>query len=165
MTNTPGDEQPPTPEQPDPPGWWEQQAPGAPQPGQPPYPGWGQQPGQPPDAGWGQHPGWGPPPGYAAWGPAYPPLPRQQSAQTAMILGLIGLAGAPFCLGLTLFLSPFAWGMGKESLNEIEASNGTLGGRDEARTAYVTGLIGTVLLVLGFLAVVGFVVLAVAVSG
>lgn len=94
--------------------------------------------------------------------PADGPVPKHRSAQTAMILGLVGLAGAPACLGLTLFLSPFAWGIGKEAMHDIDAAQGRLGGRDEAKAGYITGIVGTALLVLLFLAFVAFVLLFVA---
>ena len=91
-----------------------------------------------------------------------PAPPVHRPAQTAMILGLVGLAGAPASLGLTLFLSPFAWGVGKEALRDIEASRGALGGRGEAKAGYVTCIVGTGLLALVFLGFVAFVLAVVA---
>lgn len=109
-----------------------------------------------------QQPGYGQayPPGYGYGQPAQ----NHPSAQTAMVLGLIGLGGLFVC-GVTLFLSPFAWRMGARARREIDASNGTLGGRDTATVGYVTGIIGTVLLVLALLVAVAAVLLLVGVAG
>ena len=70
-----------------------------------------------------------------------------------MILGLVGLVGSFIC-GITIFICPFAWIMGGRVRREIDASGGTLGGREQATVGYVCGIIGTVLLVLGALAIV-----------
>lgn len=131
---------------------------GQPQQGQSPYgqPEYGQQsPGQSP---YGQQP-YGATPGYGYPGqvPANHP-----SATTALVLSLVGLVGFFVC-GLPLALSPFAWRMGARAVREIDANPGMYGGRDQANTARIIGLIGTVLLglvVLGFVA--AFAVLMVA---
>lgn len=118
----------------------------------PPYGGaYGGSPGAPPAYGQAYPSPYGPY-GYGA------PLQNHPSAQTAMVLGLVGLIGSFFCL-LPIFLSPFAWAMGARARREIDASGGTLGGRDSATVGYVTGIIGTVLLVLGIVAVAGFIAL------
>ncbi len=113
-------------------------------------PAYGQQPVPQPPVSYGA-PGYGAP-GYAApgYGPTLTPHP---SAQTVMILGLVGLVGSFIC-GITIFICPFAWIMGGRVRREIDASGGTLGGREQATVGYVCGIIGTVLLVLGALAVV-----------
>lgn len=131
MTNTPGGQPPPEPEEPrgDRPGYWEQQS------GQP------QQPGQ---SGYGQQPyPQAPPPGYPARGQVQyaPDHPR---ATTTLVLGILGLV-------LCQVLAPFAWVMGRRTLNEIEASQGRVGGRGAAQAGYVLGIVGTVLLVLGLI--------------
>jgi hypothetical protein len=81
------------------------------------------------------------------------------SATTALVLSLIGLAGIVFCFGLTLVLSPFAWRIGASAVREIDASQGRLGGRDQANAGRIMGIIGTVLLALGILLVLGLVAL------
>lgn len=132
---------------------YEQQTSPYPQPGQPyqqqPYggqqgyagPGYGQQP-------YGQ-------PAYAYGGPvagqAHP------SSTTAMVLGIIGLAGILFCGGITLVLSPFAWAIGRRAVREIDAEPGRYSGRDQAKGGQIMGIIGTVLLVLGIVALVAFI--------
>jgi hypothetical protein len=142
MTNNPGDGQPPQdpnnqpPTPPAQPGYWEQQQ------GQPPY---GQQPyGQQP---YGQQPP--PPPSYGQQGGYAPDHPK---ATTALILGILGIV-------VCGVLAPFAWRIGKRTRDEIDASNGQLGGRGSAQAGYVLGLIGTILLGLGLLLLVGLLVL------
>jgi hypothetical protein len=156
---------PPTPTQPypGPPDPYGQPGYGQPTYGQPPYgqPTYGQPTsGQPPysqppygQPAYGQ-PAYGqsayPPPGYATAVPDHP------SATTAMVLGLIGLIGTFVACGITVFLCPFAWRIGARAKREIDESNGALGGRDKAMVGYVTGIIGTVLMILGFLGLLVF---------
>ncbi len=108
-----------------------QQPYGQPQYGQPQYgqPGYGQP--------YGQQPGY--PVAYA------PDHPR---ATMSLILGILGIV-------VCGVIAPFAWRIGKQTLNEIDASNGQLGGRGSAQAGYVLGIIGTILLGIGvaFLAV------------
>ncbi len=117
-----------------------------PQPGHPQQ-GYGPQGYQGP--GYGQPPAG--PPGYAYGAP----VAGQQhpSATTAMVLGIIGLAGIMFCGGITLVLSPFAWAIGRKAVREIDATPGQYAGRDQARGGQIMGIIGTVLLVLGIIAI------------
>lgn len=139
MTNSPGDGQPP--QEPDQPGYWEQQ--GQPS-GQVPYPPdpYAQQP-------YAQDPYAQPP--YAqqpyTQQPYAQPAPYAQDhpkATTCLVLGILGIV---IC-GL---IAPFAWVTSKRTLGEIDASQGRLGGRGSAQAGYVLGIIGTVLLGLGFL--------------
>lgn len=99
-------------------------------------------------AGYGQQPVYGGPP------PGQPVPPAHPSSTTAMVLGLVGLAGIMLCGGLTLVLSPFAWVMGARAVKEIDAAPGRYSGRDQAQGGRIMGIIGTVLLVLGVLAVI-----------
>lgn len=129
-----------------------------PQPGQP----YGQQP-------YAQQP-YGGPQGYTGPGYGQPPAPYGQagyggpvagqqhpSATTALVLGIVGLAGIVFCGGITLVLSPFAWAMGRRAVREIDAEPGRYSGRDQAKGGQIMGIIGTVLLVLGILAIAGLI--------
>jgi len=59
------------------------------------------------------------------------------------------------------FIAPFAWRIGKRTVDEIDASQGRLGGRGSAQAGYILGLIGTVLLGLGLLVLVGLLVLTI----
>lgn len=123
---------------------------------QPPY---GQQPYGQPGQPYGQQP-------YqqGAYGQPgqYPPpmLPKHQSATTAMVLGIIAVAGGLLCY-LPILAAPFAWVMGGRAVKEIDASGGTLGGRGEATAGRVLGIIGTVLLVLGLIALIAIIIIVV----
>jgi hypothetical protein len=128
MTNTPGDEhEPQNPYDPYPPQGPQQPPYGQPQYGQPQY-------GQPE---YGQPQG-SPPVGYA---------PDHPKATTSMVLGILGIV-------LCGLIAPFAWRIGKRTMNEIDASNGQLGGRGTAQAGYIMGIIGTVLLALAVLATI-----------
>ena len=82
--------------------------------------------------------------------PAYYAAPDHPKALTALVLGVLGVA---FC-GV---LGPFAWVIGKRSVDEIDASHGRLGGRIQAQAGYVLGIVATVLLVLGVLTFIAWI--------
>ena len=108
-------------------------------------PGWGQQP--PPGGGWG---GNAPPP-QGQFGYVRPDHPR---ATTALILGILGLV-------LCGIAAPFAWRIGKGALDDIDRSQGRVGGRGQAQAGYILGIIGTILLAISVLAFFLIVVLAI----
>lgn len=143
MTNPPGDDQSqpqePGPPEPGPepgpeqPGYWEQQAQSQQQPySQQPYP---QQP--------------YPQSGYAPQAPGQyaPDHPR---ATTVLVLGILSVV-------LCQVLGPFAWVMGKKTVEEIDASGGAIGGRGAANAGYVLGIVATVLLGLSLLVLVALI--------
>lgn len=146
-----GDQPPPPPEQPFP------QAPyGQPQPpygqpaAQPPY---GQQPydpTQPYPQGYPPQP-YGYYPGYA--------IPDHPQATTALVVGLISLIGAFTCL-VPILAAPFAWAIGHSARKAIRREPQRYGGESKATAGMVMGIIGTILLLLGILAIVVFVVVA-----
>ncbi|MEO5708557.1 MAG: DUF4190 domain-containing protein [Nocardioidaceae bacterium] len=145
MTNSSGDGQPPQdPDQPVQPGYWEQQSQQPYQ--QQPQPGYGQPPYQQPMP-YGQAPGY--PVQFA---------PEHPQATTSLVLGIIGLV-------LCSVVAPFAWRLGKRTLDEIDASQGQVGGRGAAQAGYVLGIIGTVVLGLALLVIVGYGVVVVAILG
>ncbi len=118
---------------------------------QPPY---GQDPyQQPQQQAHGQ-----PPYPQAPYGYGVPPVPQHPSATTAMVLGVVGLAGLMFCGGITLVLSPFAWHIGARAVREIDQDPRRYGGRDQANAGKITGIIGTVLLVIAIILVIGLIV-------
>lgn len=82
-----------------------------------------------------------------------------------MILGIVGLAGAFVCV-IPIVLAPFAWYLGAKARREIDAAPNQWDGRGEAQAGFITGIIGTVLLVLGliFAAFIAFVVIGVGVA-
>lgn len=125
-----------------------QQPPGFPPPGQQP-------PGYPPQGAYY------PPPGYAY--PQYVQPPKHQSATTALVLGIVGTAGAMACY-LPVFAAPFAWFIGARAMREIDESRGALSGRSEAKAGMILGIIGTVLLVIALALIVLFIVLTVTVD-
>jgi hypothetical protein len=111
------------------------------QPAEDPQPGyWEQQSQQAPygQAGYGYPPAQQPPMQYA---------PDHPKATTVLVLGVLGLV----VCGL---VAPFAWVMGKQTVNEIDASQGRLGGRGAANAGYILGIIGTVFLGFALLTVV-----------
>lgn len=136
----------------------------------PPYPG--QQPPQQPQPNWGSAypppgqpgqypppPGYYPPPGYGYQ--LYPtPPPKHPKATTAMVLGIVAVAGGLMACGLPTLIAPFAWLTGHKAVKEIDASGGTIGGRSEAHAGKILGIVGTVMLVLIIAAVILFIVLS-----
>ena len=60
---------------------------------------------------------------------------------------------------MTVVVSPFAWAFGHSALKEIRASQGRLGGESQALTGMILGIVGTVLLILGLIFLIGFIVL------
>ena len=92
------------------------------------------------------------------------PPPPNPSANTSLVLGIVGLVGILLCGGLTLVLSPVAWVVGAKAVREIDATPGRYGGRDKAQGGKVLGIIGSIFLVLGIIAIIGFVALAASVS-
>jgi len=117
---------------------------------------YGQQYAQQYDQQYGQPYGqeYGQPYGYAP--PTIPP--EHPKATTVLVLGILGLV----VCGIA---SPFAWIMGKRTVDEIDASNGHLGGRGSAQAGYVMGIIGSIFLGLAVLAIVGLVVLLIVLAG
>jgi hypothetical protein len=122
---------------------------GAPGPEQ--QPNWGAAYPPPPGAG---HPGY-PPPGYYPYGPP----PKHPNATTAMVLGIVAVAGGVICY-LPLLIAPFAWFTGSKAVRDIDESGGAQGGRGEAVAGKVLGIIGTALLALALAAIVLLVVLS-----
>jgi hypothetical protein len=144
MTNPPGEDGPTPPEQPEQPGSGHppREQPGAEQPGY-----WEQQGAQQP-----YPPAY--PPQYPHGHPAQAPIqyaPDHPKATTSLVIGILGVV-------LCQIIAPFAWSMGKKTLDEIDASQGRLGGRGAAQAGYVLGIVGTALLALSVL-LIGFYVI------
>lgn len=100
-------------------------------------------------------------PGYPPYGAFTPPVRDHPQSTTALVLGIVGLVGGLSC-GLGFFVSPFAWALGRNASKEIAASRGQIGGEGQARAGMIMGIIGTVLLVLGLLAIALIIVIAIA---
>jgi hypothetical protein len=90
-------------------------------------------------------------------------LPDLPKATTALVLGLISVGGAFFCL-LPIVVSPFAWFVGAQARREIRNSPNQWGGEGKATAGMVLGIIGTVLLALAVIAVVVLVIVLIATS-
>ncbi|MBF4162475.1 DUF4190 domain-containing protein [Nocardioides acrostichi] len=85
--------------------------------------------------------------------------PNHPSSTTAMVLGIVSLAGSALCL-LPIIVAPFAWWLGAKARKEIDREPQRYGGRSQATAGFVMGIIGTILLVLG----VAFFVLIIALA-
>ena len=77
------------------------------------------------------------------------PAPNASGAVASLVLGILGLVFCPLC-------APIAWALGRGAEREIDASGGMIAGRGLATAGKITGIIGTVLLVLGILFLVAF---------
>lgn len=93
--------------------------------------------------------------------PGYPPPyyipPKHPQATTAMVLGILGIA-------VCGVLAPIAWNIGGKAVNEIDANPAAYSGRGEANAGKILGIVGTCLLVLGLVAVIGLFSLGVVVD-
>ncbi|MCL8024566.1 DUF4190 domain-containing protein [Nocardioides bruguierae] len=124
--------------------------------------------GYPPATGAYGQPGYGQPyqqpyqQPYPQQGYPYAAVPRHGQAMPALVLGIVGLALGLMC-GLGFLASPVAWVLGARARRAVRREPDRWGGTGEATAGMVLGIIGTVFLALGLLAIVFFVVLAVAV--
>ncbi|GAB2765392.1 hypothetical protein GCM10027020_17260 [Nocardioides salsibiostraticola] len=85
-------------------------------------------------------------PAYQSGG--YGPPPSDGSATVALVLGILSIVLCGFLTGIPAMI------MGRNAKKRIQASGGQLGGEGLATAGFWTGLVGTVLSVLGFLAIV-----------
>lgn len=88
-----------------------------------------------------------PQPGYHPQRPA-PDHPR---AMTALILGILAMV-------LCQLAGPFAWKIGGQTMREIDASGGRMGGRGLAQAGYILGIVATILLLVA-VAIVAVIIL------
>jgi len=85
--------------------------------------------------------------------------PASGKSTTALVLGITGLVICPGVLSIP------AWIIGHQAVQEIDASQGRLGGRSQAQAGYILGIIGTCLAALGILAFVSLMLFSVAFTG
>lgn len=111
-----------------------------------------------------QNPGYQPsdqPPYYPQQQPYYPqpygPVQDHPQATLVLILGILSIV-------ICSLIGPFAWAIGKRAVREIDASGGTLGGRTQAQVGYIMGMIVTILMIIGVVAVGVILVIALASS-
>jgi len=88
--------------------------------------------------------------------------PSSSGASTALVLGIIGLAGnlasCCCCLGLIPALcAPIAWWMGARELGAIRAGLASPQGEGNARAGMICGIVGTGIIVLYVLAMVVYI--------
>lgn len=98
-----------------------------------------------------------PPQPYYAPQPAYRPQ-KAPSSDTALTLGIISIAGGFLC---GFLLGPVAWHYGSKAEGECGAMGIPVD--TNARTGKILGIISTVLMILGVLAV-GFIIAAMAIA-
>lgn len=103
-------------------------------------------------------------PGVPAGGFGRPALPKHPQSQLAMILGIVSVAGMFACL-LPILISPVAWYLGLKAKREIEAEPQRWSGASEANAGMVLGIIGSALMVLGVLLIIGLIALIAIGSG
>lgn len=94
-----------------------------------------------------------PPPGYGMPGPP----PNHPQSTTILVLGICGLV----VCGL---LAPVAWIMGNKAIAEIDASGGAIDGRGTVNAGRICGMIGTALMALGVVLLIGLLAVGVASS-
>jgi len=93
-----------------------------------------------------------PPPGYggtpSGYGTAYP---EASQATLALVFGIVGV---------TVFsiLAPFAWWIGLKEKRAIDAGRRDPANRGQAVAGYILGIVGTVLLGIGLLVLIGYVI-------
>lgn len=83
--------------------------------------------------------------------------PEQSQATTALVLGILGLV-------LCQILAPFAWYIGNQEVNAIDAGRRPPENRGTANAGRILGIIGTVLIVIGIIVLIGILVFGLAVS-
>ncbi|MBC9734677.1 DUF4190 domain-containing protein [Nocardioides marmotae] len=110
------------------------------------------QPPQPPSYG-----GWPPPPGPQPGSFPQPPQPPQPpptpgQATASLVLGVLSLTCAGFLTGVPAMI------LGRSAQREIAASGGRLGGTSVASAGFVTGLLGTIISVVGTAVVLALVI-------
>jgi hypothetical protein len=77
--------------------------------------------------------------------PAQPLLPPHPRATTAMVLGIVGVAGT-LCFLLPVVVSPLAWYFGAVAVRETEREPTRYRRTGEARTGMILGIVGTAIL-------------------
>jgi len=94
--------------------------------------------------------------------PGFPAQPAADlpKATAAMVVGIIALAGAVFCV-LPILAAPVAWVLGAQARGQIRRAPQQWGGEGKATAGMVLGIVGTVLLLLGLVVLLIVIVLLV----
>ncbi len=82
---------------------------------------------------------------------------KADGAIAALVLGILGVIFCPLA-------APVAWGLGRKAEQQVDASGGTLGGRGEATAGKVLGMIGTALMIIGIILIIGLIAFGASVS-
>jgi hypothetical protein len=97
---------------------------------------------------------------------AFPPAPPASggNSTTALVLGIVGLVGAMGSCCCCLFFvpglcAPAAWFIGRKELADIRAGRAPYTGESNAKTGMILGIVGTALLALYALFIVGYIFL------
>ncbi len=77
------------------------------------------------------------------------PYPEASQATTALVLGILGIV-------ICGVLAPFAWSMGSKEMQAIDAGRRPPENRGTANAAKILGIVGTVLLGIGIIALIVF---------
>jgi hypothetical protein len=85
--------------------------------------------------------------------PSYAPppagsAPDHPQATLALVLGILGLV-------LCGILAPFAWVIGGRAVRDIDASGGAVGGRGSANAGRILGIVGSILLGISVIVLLG----------
>ena len=81
--------------------------------------------------------------------------PEDSQATLSLVLGILGLV-------LCNILAPFAWAIGNTEVNAIDAGRRNPSNRGMAQAGKILGIIGTVFLIIGVVALVVFLVIGIA---
>ncbi len=102
-----------------------------------------------------------PPPGYGyPYAQAVPQAPKHGQATTAMVFGIVSLAGLVLCI-VPILVAPVAWILGAKAVKEIDANPAAYSGRSEANAGKIMGIVGTCLLVLVLLGAIALIIIGV----
>jgi hypothetical protein len=85
--------------------------------------------------------------------PPYQGYPEASQSTVILVLGILGLI-------VCQVLSPIAWYMGNQEVTAIDTGRRDPAGRGTANAGRILGIIGTVFLILGVVALFGFLIVA-----
>jgi hypothetical protein len=104
--------------------------------------------------GYQQQPGYGPP----GYGGGYGGQVEHPQGTTILVLGILSIVTCQI-------LGPFAWSMGNKALEEIDRDPMRYSNRGSINAGRICGIVGSVLLGLYLLMVVGIIIVNIAVLG
>lgn len=105
-----------------------------------------------------QQGGTGPAPGGYPAQPGYAQPENEPNSVTALVLGILGIV-------VCGVVAPFAWNLGKKSLDNIRSNPGRYSGEGMAQAGYILGIIGTILLILAVIFLIVYFIFVAAMIG